>query len=161
MFIHYKTLLAKDIFKHRYLHKNIHTYTHMLISYKERDFLNSLDIFVNLWNVLKCFSKASFNSHMIPPHSLTCFFISINKSLTCVALLIRSFLFWQYIKFVNWLKHKVFKRYIAIQIGFAINIKGKVISSILDNLLKGPKTRLYKNLHLPSWVPANQDKYLC
>ena len=28
-------------------------------------------------------------------------------------------------------------------------------------LLKGPKTRLHKDLHFPPWFPTDQDKHWC
>ena len=79
------------------------------------------------YEILKCFPKIFFNNEMIPVHSVPWFFISVNKRLTYVTILITSAIVVVVRK--NW-SIKYFRWYIAIQIGYAIDINVKGISFI-------------------------------
>ena len=89
------------------------------------------------------------NDNMQVIHSLSCYFIYINKSLTLITILIGS---------VFVLGIKYFKLYIAIQIEHLTEINGKGSPFIkqlsckffiVHFFLKGPKTMLYKELQFP------------
>ena len=121
----------------------------MWVSCKERSLINSLVVFAKLWNTLKCFPKFSFNSELIQTHSLPCCFISIRF----VAVLA--------IRTISELSIKYFRRYIAIQIGHAVNIKGKS-SPLSTNFLSWTSIDSSKNeLLQESWFSAHEDKFLC